>query len=1049
MLQKVPPIAVPFVGGLDTKADSKMTPMGSFQVLENAVFTEHGSIKKRWGYDAKKPVAMDGSQFRSYYGGSQLSYSHLPIDLSSWNGALLAGTDNDLFSWSDSADRWVTHGFCPAISVSTEPVPSITGEQQMGDSISNGILTAYIWQDSRDSTSVRASIVDAVTGFVYVHDYSLDTNGRIPRCGLVDGRIILIWLDGTANTIESVAISNTDPEGSIAATPGTIESSISSSDVYDVVVSGDKTWLAVMTTDLEIHEIGIDGLSYLNVSRDVATEFTITAANISVISIAHVYGADGPDGTMLLNIVGCTSAGASGFWVKQNDGDLTAGTGAAFSCTTSGTVNNLSLVQTLGESTTTETPTVVYEIDHASAWNTKVVFEDADGGVTKTVLHAGLASRGALIGDSGHVVLNYTSPGLQHCYVLHSIAGGPVARFAYGDAGAAFSNGQLPALHSSDAVNFNFAALMRRRISTLGQAFESEGSGDPSAGASTSPSDIATFENTEIAKYVFTYGLATRSAEVGSSTYLVKGALRTFTGATCEESAPLLFPEDVTIEDEGETGSQLLPADGTYLYRVYYERVRPNNELTRSLSLTFKYTVGATAATASLTLPTLTHTMMEADGDWRIAVYRTEANKTDLFYLVTNPDLTVSTGVNRYVANETDVNDVNLLDDMLDADLIKNKICPQSQGVLPVVQPAPGTIIGEANDRLFLAGGEYDTGVIGPSLLIFPGEPVLFSDELRFSVEEEGGEIEAMGALDGVLVVFKERRVYAVSGQGPSDAGGGQDFNVQRVTTDVGCTQPGSVVETPEGLMFQSAKGLYIINRSFDTEYIGWPVETFNEQCIVSAEVIPNSNIVVFLTSSGQSLSYDYFFKQWSSWTGHAGLDAINIGNDYHYLRSDGKVRTRNEDAYLDDGQWYSMRLRTAPIRLDSIQDYMRVRRLNIVGEYLSSHRLQMKVFNNRDPFPFETRIFEPDDVIDLELWGDADVELWGDADLELWGGTPGDTDYQFQHKFKRQKVQYLRLEFQDLQTGAAPGQSYELAEMNFDIGVYDRNARIPAGRKL
>lgn len=338
---------------------------------------------------------------------------------------------------------------------------------------------------------------------------------------------------------------------------------------------------------------------------------------------------------------------------------------------------------------------------------------------------------------------------------------------------------------------------------------------------------------------------------------------------------------------------------------------------------------------------------------------------------------------------------------------------------------------------------------MAPSLLHFPGEPVLFSDTLQFSVEEEAGDITAFGAIDGVLMVFCERRVYAVSGQGPDNTGAGGSFAVQRVTTDVGCSDAGSVVETPKGLMFKSAKGLYIISRSFDTEYIGWPVEILNDQSIVSAEVIPDTNVVVFLTSSGDSIAYDYFYDKWSTFTGHAGLDAITVGADYHYLRSNGEVYTRSASAYLDAGSWYALRIRTAPIRLDSVQDYMRVRRVNLLGEYLSSHRLQMKVFNNRDIAPFETRIFEPDDVIDLTLWGDADTLLWGDADTEPWGGTPGDTDYQIQHKFKRQKVQYLRLEFKDLPTDGAPGQSYELAEMNFEIGLYDGNARIPARRKL
>lgn len=1051
MLNKMPPIAVPFVGGLDTKADPKMTPMGSFQVLENAVFTEHGSIKKRWGYNKKLPTSMEGGQLISYYGTDPLAAPHSAISLSKWNGAMLLNSDRDIFAWSSAAGKWVNHGFSPAISVDTDRVPEVVGEQTMGDSITNGILTAYIWEDSREGgegidTGVRTSIVDSQTGFVYVYDYELDGSGIIPRCGLVGDKIILIWCDTTANTLQSIAVSNTDPAGSVTATPNTFASTLDVSDTYDVVVSQERTFVACLTTQLEVHELGPDGDSSLSNTRDVATEFSVTVANLVHITIAHVYGTGGPNGTRLLNINAVGATGAGGFWARQYADNLQDHSGDTWTCTTSGTVNNMSLVQLLGASADNSIPGVVYEIDGTQAWNSKVVLQNAHGStVLHTVRHSGLASRGSLIGDAAHTVLVHTSPGLQNCYMLYDwISEQVVARISYGDASAAYSKGQLPGLYSGDGVTFGFTALVARRISSLGAAFE----------ADADPSGLATFDNSALARYTFEIGGRIPAVEVGSSTYSLAGDLRAYNGVTSEESAPLLFPEDVTIADDASgTHSDNLVLGSTYLYRVYYERVRPNGEETRSLALTWIYTVGQDTAVANtnseLTLPYLSHTAAQTSGDWRIAVYRTEANKTDLFYLVTNPDLTDDSAPNNYIPNDATGGTVTFLDDMADADLIKMRVDPQSQGVLPVVQPAPAKVIGEAGGRVFLAGGEYDTGVIAPSLLVFPGEPVLFSDELRFSVEEEGGEIEAMGALDGVLVAFKEKRVYAVSGQGPSDTGIGQDFNVQRVTTDVGCTSPGSIVETPEGLMFQSAKGLYIINRSFDTEYVGWPVEIFNEQCIVSAEVIPDSNIVVFLTSDGQSLSYDYFFKQWSTWTGHTGLDAVVIGDDYHYLRSDSKVYTRDEDAYLDAGQWYSMRLRTAPIRLDSIQDYMRVRRLNIVGEYLSSHRLQMKVFNNRDPFPFETRIFEPDNVIDITLWGDADTALWGDADTELWGGTAGDTDYQFQHKFKRQKVQYLRLEFQDLQSGAAPGQSYELAEMNFDIGVYDRNARIPAGRKL
>jgi hypothetical protein len=218
---------------------------------------------------------------------------------------------------------------------------------------------------------------------------------------------------------------------------------------------------------------------------------------------------------------------------------------------------------------------------------------------------------------------------------------------------------------------------------------------------------------------------------------------------------------------------------------------------------------------------------------------------------------------------------------------------------------------------------------------------------------------------------------------------------------------------------------------------------------VVSAEVIPDTNLVVFLTSSGKTIAYDYERNEWTTFTGHNGLDAVVSGGDYHYLRSDGEMYTRNPEIYLDAGSWYALRIRTAPIRLSSVQDYMQVRRVNILGEYLSSHRLQMHVWVNRDLAPFETRVFEVDDAIDTSQWGDADTDLWGAADSTPWSGNPGESDYQYQHKFKKPKVQALRLEFNDLQTDGAGGQSYELAEMNFEIGTHEGNARVPAVRKV
>ena len=1026
-MPKSPNIAVPFVGALDTKSDSKMTPMGSLQLLENAIFTEHGNLKKRWGYNSFLPIDDSGASIEDARA------------LAVWRNTPVLMSNTDIYAQSTNLNRWVDLGRFTAATVEEQHVPSVVGEQTSGDCISNGVITAHIWEDSRGG--VRGSVIDAVSGFVYAYDVALDAEGEQPRCGISGGRVLLLWIDTTNNHVHSLPISNGDPAGTIAATEVTVDNTLSLADSWDVVYDrdSDRTLVCYTSSDLneglKVRELDRNGVVARTDSQDIATDYSVTVTDMVNLAIC-VRPRLSDDVLTAICVVGYNATGASGFYTFYEE-DLNFLSGGNSAPSSTATIHNLAI--TFSGTTGTEVRVAVGQTGGGDTWDDHVLFDrfaDTTNTLDQKILHSRVESKAATCAGKQWVVLGYVSPGLQHSHFLYDFVNRePVARIGYGNVSTAVF-GDAPGLWTIDNLTLQYCTPMRRRISSLGPAFETDGSG------------TSTFENVQNGhtQIHLSSAATVQSVEMGDTTYISSGMLLAFDGVRVEESAPLLFPEDVVITD-GSAGN--LQSGSTYLYRVYYERLRTNGETTRSLALTFAHTVGGSDVDVDLELPTLSHTLADGDGDWSIAVYRTEADQVDLFYRVTSPDLTATSSPNNYVANVITSPTITFTDDMDDATLVTNDRDPQTDGVLPVVQPAGAKIIGEAADRVFLAGGEGRKAVVYPSLLHFPGEPVLFSDELQFPVEEEGGEITAMGAIDGVLVVFKERRTYAVSGKGPDDTGGATGaFNVQRITTDVGCTAPGSIVETPDGLMFQSAKGFYIIDRSFDTNYIGWPVEIFNDQSIVSAEVIPDTNLVVFLTSSGNSVAYDYFYEKWTTFTGHAGISAITVGGNYHYLRSDGEMYTRNESTYLDSGSWYSLRLRTAPIRLDSVQDYLQVRRVNILGEYLSSHKLQMKVFNNRDVAPFETRVFQPDNVLDTTQWDDADTDLWGDPDTNLWGSAD-ETDYQFQHKFKRQKVQYLRLEFEDLQTSGASGQSYELSEMNFEVDVFDGNARLPAGRKL
>jgi hypothetical protein len=75
--------------------------------------------------------------------------------------------------------------------------------------------------------------------------------------------------------------------------------------------------------------------------------------------------------------------------------------------------------------------------------------------------------------------------------------------------------------------------------------------------------------------------------------------------------------------------------------------------------------------------------------------------------------------------------------------------------------------------------------------------------------------VTGLGWLDGSLVIFCEHSIYVVSGDGPDRQGAGAFGTPQRLPADIGCTDWRTVREVPQGLLFQSARGFYLLPRGF------------------------------------------------------------------------------------------------------------------------------------------------------------------------------------------------------------------------------------------
>jgi hypothetical protein len=316
----------------------------------------------------------------------------------------------------------------------------------------------------------------------------------------------------------------------------------------------------------------------------------------------------------------------------------------------------------------------------------------------------------------------------------------------------------------------------------------------------------------------------------------------------------------------------------------------------------------------------------------------------------------------------------------------------------------------------------YSKEVI-PSAPGATGSPVEFSDAFISSIDERGGGIVGIQQIDEKLVFFKANNIFALAGNGPAPNGTGNDFNPpQVIATDSGCIDGQSIVLGPSGVIYKSAKGLYLIDRSMSVSYIGAPVEAYNSQEILSADLIYNLNQFRFGMSSGVVLTYNYLFDQWSVFTNHAVVQACIYQNKYTYAKADGTVLQETPGAYSDAGTSISMKLTTGWLSFAELQGYQRLYKLLLLGEYKSAHKLQVDICVD-----FNDTIVQTTTITAIN-----------------------DPLYQYRIFLTRQKCQSMKFTIQDIAPDVGTlAEGYSISAMAFEMGVKQGLNKLPAARSV
>jgi hypothetical protein len=253
-------------------------------------------------------------------------------------------------------------------------------------------------------------------------------------------------------------------------------------------------------------------------------------------------------------------------------------------------------------------------------------------------------------------------------------------------------------------------------------------------------------------------------------------------------------------------------------------------------------------------------------------------------------------------------------------------------------------------------------------------EGVAFSAFLRQPVGQEHEPIVAIQPMDAWMVVFKKNRIYMIQGQPPNDLGQGSSLRVQEIATDVGCKSAKSVVLSPKGVFFQSRKGLYLLGRGAQVQYVGHPVDSsiLGTYLVTSAVLVPEFRSIRFTFDAYSTIVvYNYLYDTWQYHTiainlaepGPAVMWDDPIGGSaestYVLLAQNGNAYHDSATAYEDDTTFFAMRVRTSWLRMKSLQGYERFWKLLLLGRRLGRAELQATLEHDRDGAVVDTKTFE------------------------------------------------------------------------------------------
>lgn len=991
-LQKQP-IAINFSQGIDTKTDPKQVQVGKFLALQNSVFDKAGGLVKRNGYP----------NITSLPNAEQTTLTTL-------NDNLIA-TGSNLYAFSQDTDQWLNQGIVQPVQLTTQSmVRSSTSQTSPDTAIAPSGLTCLVYMDSGSS---YYQVSDSSTGQQIVARQSLPATATNPRVLLLDRYFIITFIATVSGIphLQYVAVPISVPTSPLPAAD--ISATVYSLTTgYDVYVTGNTLYAGWRAT------VSTVKLVSMSQTLIVSSAVTMTSHAADLMSVTAEI-------TDTQNVVWIT------FWDSTSEDGYTA----AYSNTSNFLIQTLAPTQIINNTVINEITsvsqdgllTVLYENNNTYSFapNAKTDY------ITKlTVTQLGVVSGSTVIlrsvglasklfidpnSDAIYVIVTYGETN-QPTYFLIDSTGNIYMRLAYSNGGGYEPTQVLPTV-SLVSDTFYVPYLIKDFLASV-----NKGTSLPTG---TPVNGIYTQTGINLAKFLI--NIETQySSEIAGALHLTGGQLWEYDGARPVEHGFHVWPENIAITTA--TGAGSITA-GTYYYVFTYEWTDNQGNLHRSApSIPVKQVTTTSSSTNTINVPTLRLTYKLTPNPVRIVGYRWSVAQ-QVYYQFTS--------LTSPAINNPAVDSVTITDTASDLSILGQTLLYTTGGVVENIAAPPSIDSALFKNRLFLIDAE-NQNLLWFSKQVIQNTPVEMSDLLTIYVaptsgaQGSTGPMTAIGAMDDKLIIFKRDAIYYLTGTGPDNTGANNDFTDPIfITSAVGCANPSSVVLMPNGLMFQSDKGIWLLGRDLSTNYIGAAVEQYNSDTVMSAQAIPGTNQVRFVLDSNITLVYDYYYGQWGTFSNIFAISATLYQGMHAYLNSYGKVFQETANTYLDGSQPVLLSLTTGWINVAGIQGYERFYEMLLLGTYFSPFKLNVQIAYDYNPSAVQSTLVLPDNF--AATWGSE--AQWGSGGP--WGGPENIFESRlFPERQKCESFQIIIDEIYDPSFDVAAGQGLNLSGMSLLIGM-------------